>query len=68
MEDLESRLRDIYQARADKTIFVRATGAVPYGRVVRAMDFAKGAGVQRIGIVSDQMLAKSGEGGAAGQP
>jgi len=68
LEDLESRLRDIYQARADKTIFVRATGAVPYGRVVRAMDLAKGAGVQRIGIISDQMLAEAGDGGAAGQP
>ncbi len=26
VEELESRLRDIYQARSDKTIFVRATG------------------------------------------
>src|SRR5512138_2407845 len=48
MEDLDSKLRDIFQARADKTIFVRATGTVPYGRVVQAMDIAKGAGVDRI--------------------
>ena len=41
LEDLEARLRDIYQARSDKTIFVRAMGTVPYGRVVQAMDLAK---------------------------
>ena len=60
MEELDSRLRDIFQARTDKTIFVRATGTVPYGRVVQAMDIAKGAGVERIGIISDKMIEEAG--------
>jgi biopolymer transport protein ExbD len=60
MEELEGRLKDIYQARSDKTIFVRATGAVPYGRVVQAMDIAKGAGVERIGIISEKMIEEAG--------
>jgi biopolymer transport protein TolR len=67
MEELEARLRDIFQARADKTIFVRATGTVPYGRVVQAMDIAKGAGVERIGIISDKMVEEAG-GVVGGQP
>ena len=67
LEDLESRLRDIYQARSDKTIFVRATGTVPYGRVVQAMDLAKAAGVERIGIISDKMIEEAG-GTVGGQP
>jgi biopolymer transport protein ExbD len=67
MEDLESRLKDIFQARSDKTIFVRATGAVPFGRVVQAMDVAKGAGVERIGIISDKMIEEAG-GVVGGQP
>ena len=67
VEELESRLRDIYQARSDKTIFVRATGAVPYGRVVQAMDLAKAAGVERIGIISDKMIEEAG-GVVGGQP
>jgi biopolymer transport protein ExbD len=67
LEELESRLRDIYQARSDKTIFVRATGTVPYGRVVQAMDIAKGAGVERIGIISDKMIEEAG-GVVGGQP
>jgi biopolymer transport protein ExbD len=60
MQELEQRLRDIYQTRSDKTIFVRATGAVPYGRVVAAMDAAKGAGVERIGIISEKMIEQAG--------
>jgi len=67
MEDLEGRLKDIFQARSDKTIFVRATGTVPYGRVVQAMDLAKAAGVERIGIISDRMIEEAG-GVVGGQP
>jgi biopolymer transport protein TolR len=67
IEALGSRLRDIYQARSDKTIFVRAAATVPYGRVVQAMDIAKGAGVERIGIISDKMLQEAG-GMVGGQP
>jgi biopolymer transport protein ExbD len=67
IEELESRLRDIYQSRSDKTIFVRATGTVPYGRVVQAMDLAKAAGVERIGIISDKMIEEAG-GVVGGQP
>ncbi len=59
LEELESRLRDIFQARSDKTIFVKAVGAVPYGKVVQAMDMARGAGVERIGIISEKMIAEA---------
>jgi biopolymer transport protein TolR len=54
-EELENRLKDIFQARSDKTIFVKATGKMPYGKVVQAMDIARGAGVERIGIISEKM-------------
>jgi biopolymer transport protein TolR len=67
MEELEAKLRDIFQARSDKTIFVRALGTVPYGKVVQAMDIAKGAGVERIGIISDKMIEDAG-GVVGGQP
>ena len=60
LEELDNRLKDIFQTRSDKTLFVRATGDVPYGRVVQAMDVAKGAGVERIGIISESMLEAAG--------
>ena len=54
--DLGERLRDIFQTRSDKTMFVRADGEIDFGRVVKSMDIAKGAGVERIGIISEKMI------------
>ena len=53
LEDLAATLRDVFQSRSDKTIFVKAGGTIPYGRVVEAMDVARGAGAERMGIMSD---------------
>lgn len=59
-EELEGRLRDIFQTKSDKTMFVRASAKVKYGKVVDAMDAAKGAGVERIGIISEKMIENAG--------
>ena len=67
LEELDSRLKDIFQARADKTIFVKAKPTVLYGKVVQAMDIARGSGVERIGIISEQMVEQAG-GVVGGQP
>ena len=56
LEDLHAMLRDIFQARSDKTIFVKVGGMIPYGRVVEAMDVARGAGAERMGIMSDRIF------------
>jgi biopolymer transport protein ExbD len=66
MEDLDQRLKDIFQTRSDKTMFVRADGKIPYGKVVEAMDVAKGAGVERIGIISEKMVEQAGGPPASG--
>jgi biopolymer transport protein ExbD/biopolymer transport protein TolR len=68
LEELEQRLRDIYQTRSDKTIFVRGSGKVPYARIVEAMDAARGAGVDRIGIISEKMLQDAGAAPPSGAP
>jgi biopolymer transport protein ExbD len=60
LEELDNRLKDIFQARTDKTIFVRASGKVLYGKVIEAMDIAKAAGVERIGIISEKQIEESG--------
>lgn len=53
LETLGSQLHDRFALRSDRTLFVKAAGAIPYGRVVEAMDVARGAGADRIGIVPD---------------
>jgi biopolymer transport protein ExbD len=54
-EDLESRLRAVYENRRDKTMFVMAAGSLRYGDIVAIIDSAKGAGVERVGIVTEGM-------------
>jgi biopolymer transport protein ExbD len=46
--DLESRLRDIYASRRDKTLYIMGDGALRYGEIVAVIDAAKGAGVDRV--------------------
>jgi biopolymer transport protein TolR len=59
LAQLEPFLRDVYQTRSDKTLYVSAAGSLPYGAVVDVMDAAKGAGVQRLGIVTDGMRRRA---------
>ena len=52
--NLVRRLTEVYSARPDKVLFVKAEGGVKYGVVVDAMDAARGAGVEVIGAVLPQ--------------
>jgi len=67
LDELDERLKDIFQTRSDKTMFVKASGKVLYMKVVEAMDIARGAGVERIGIISESQIAAS-EGTAPAPP
>jgi len=50
---LPDRLRTIYAARQDKTIFIRADAKLPYGRIIELIDIAKGAGAEVLGIIPE---------------
>jgi biopolymer transport protein ExbD len=69
IEDLEQQLHTIFQARIDKTIFVKGSGKVAYGKIVEAMDVARIAGVDKIGIISESMVEEAGAApaGSSGQ-
>jgi biopolymer transport protein TolR len=56
-EELETRLADVFRDRRDKTLFIAADGALRYGQVVRVIDAAKGAGVARVGVITESMRA-----------
>jgi biopolymer transport protein ExbD len=55
LEQLDDRLRTIFSSRRDKTLWISGAGALRYGDVVEVMDVAKGAGVERIGVVTEAM-------------
>jgi len=52
---LPERLTSIYRDRRDKTMFIAAAASLRYGDIVRVIDAAKGAGVVRVGIVTEGM-------------
>jgi biopolymer transport protein ExbD len=47
--------QDVYGGRRDKTLYVVGDGSLEYGRVMRVIDAAVGAGVTRVGIVTEEM-------------
>ena len=58
LNDLHARLAALYDGRRDKTLFVMGDGRLPYGRIVEAIDIAKGAGVERVGIVTESIRTR----------
>ena len=48
--NLGRRLKEIYEPRPEKIIFVKGDPKVKYGNVVHAMDVSRGAGVKVIGV------------------
>ena len=55
MNELETRLRNIYEQRKDKTMFIMAAGTLRYKDIIDVIDAAKGAGVEKVGIVTEGM-------------
>ena len=55
IEQLEETLRAIYADRRNKTMFIIGDGTLRYGDIVSVIDAARGAGVQRVGIVTEGM-------------
>jgi len=55
LEQLASRLTAIYAARTNKTMFISGAPSLPYRAIVGVIDAAKGAGVDRVGIITEGM-------------
>jgi len=51
---LENELRNIFQIRTDKTIFIRADESINYGEVLKIIDVAKGAGIDVLGVIPER--------------
>ena len=60
LPQLEARLRDIFEDRREKTIFIAGAGSLTYGDIINVIDAAKGAGVTKVGIVTEGMRRAGG--------
>ena len=54
-QELPERLRTIFEERKDKTMFIVGDGNLRYADIVYVIDSAKGAGVEKVGIVTEGM-------------
>jgi biopolymer transport protein TolR len=55
LPELESRLRTVFEQRKDKTLFIAGAPSLRYGEIIGVIDAAKGAGVDKVGIVTEGM-------------
>ena len=60
LSQLESRLREIFEERKEKTMFIMGAGTLRYGDIITVIDAAKGAGVEKVGIVTEGMRKAAG--------
>jgi biopolymer transport protein ExbD len=58
--DLPERLRTVFETRKEKTMFIIGAGTLRYGDIVEVIDAAKGAGVEKVGIVTEGMRRAAG--------
>jgi len=64
MGNAESFLRDTFETRRDKTLFIIGAETVRYGEIMQIIDAAMGAGVTKVGIVTTGMREEArGTGG-----
>ena len=54
---LTTRLEDIFKTRATKVVFVKGDPDLDYQYVARAIDDAKGAGLDKVGIMTPKVEA-----------
>ena len=57
---LRERLIEIFESRSDKTLFVSGAATLPYEEIVKVLDVAKGAGVQKVGVITEGMKREAG--------
>ena len=60
LSGLEERLREVFEDRKEKTMFIIGAGTLRYGNIVQVIDAAKGAGVEKVGIVTEGMRKAAG--------
>jgi biopolymer transport protein ExbD len=57
MTKLGARLEEIFKTRAERVVFVKGDPTIDFGRVAQAIDIAKGAGIDKIGLMTAKVEA-----------
>jgi len=52
---LGPRLEEIFKTRSERVMFVRGHPTLPFGEVAQIIDIAKGAGIDKIGLITKEL-------------
>lgn len=61
LDFLQEKLAKILKNRQDREVFLRADKGITYGMVVRVMSEVKGAGVEKLGMVTEPIDKKDNQ-------
>jgi len=57
-EDLPQKVKDLLTNKLDKTVFVKSDARANYGKVVDVVDNLRAAGVDNLGLLTEQLQEK----------
>ncbi len=55
LQNLGGRLEDIYKTRNERVLFVKGDSTLPFDEVAQIIDIAKGAGIDKIGLITEEL-------------
>ncbi len=55
IRNLGPRLEEIFKTRNDRVMFVKGDSVLPFADVAEVIDIAKGAGVDKIGLITQKL-------------
>ena len=58
LASLSVKLQDIFKTRNDRTIFVNGDPDLLFDDVIKIIDIAKGAGIDKVGLMTEQIRAQ----------
>ena len=56
-DQLGARLTEIFKTRAERVVFVKADPDLDYGTVAKAIDIARGAAIDKVGLMTPKIEA-----------
>ncbi len=60
LDQITTSVKDLISDRPDKTVYVRSDARAKYGDVVKAVDEVRSAGVDTLGLLTEQIPPKNG--------
>jgi len=53
--ELATKLADYFAKKSEKWVFIKSDQAVPYGKVVEAVNSCRAAGIERLGLMAEKI-------------